>query len=69
MIGSALRSGTLDKSKIIIEASSGNTGIAIASIARDLGYRAKIYVPPVPIDTTTWVNPSGTAWTASGPVV
>ena len=45
MIGSALRSGTLDKSKIIIEASSGNTGIAIASIARDLGYRAKIYVP------------------------
>jgi cysteine synthase B len=45
MIGRALRNGTLDKSKIIIEASSGNTGIAIASIARDFGYRAKIYVP------------------------
>lgn len=45
MIDSALRSGDLNKNKIIIEASSGNTGIAIASIARDLGYRAKIYVP------------------------
>ncbi len=45
MIKSALKSGLLDKSKTLIEASSGNTGIAIASIATAMGYDAEIYVP------------------------
>ncbi len=45
MIGMALKKGVLDKSKTLIEASSGNTGIAIASIATAMGYRAEIYVP------------------------
>lgn len=45
MINTALKRGIFDQSKILIEASSGNTGIAIASIATALGYRAEIYVP------------------------
>lgn len=45
MINTALKNGVLDKSKTLIEASSGNTGIAIASIATALGFKAEIYVP------------------------
>lgn len=45
MISSGIKRGLLDRDKTIIEASSGNTGIAIANIAKEMGYRAKIYVP------------------------
>lgn len=52
MIGMARRAGILDKSKTLIEASSGNTGIAIASIATALGYDAEIYVPETSSEET-----------------
>lgn len=45
MIDYALRTGKLTKDKIIIEASSGNTGIAIAGIASFFGIKSKIIIP------------------------
>ncbi len=52
MIQKGIQEGTLSKDITIIEASSGNTGIAIASIAKDLGYRARIYVPAASSEAT-----------------
>ncbi len=45
MVEYAIKTGELDKNKIIIEASSGNTGIAIAGIANLLGYKSEIVIP------------------------
>ncbi|MEA1962669.1 MAG: cysteine synthase family protein [Patescibacteria group bacterium] len=42
MIESAEASGKLDKNKIIIEATSGNTGIALAMIGAVKGYKVEI---------------------------
>jgi len=45
MIRDGERSGKLDKSKTIIDATSGNTGIAYAMIGAALGYRVKLCLP------------------------
>jgi len=45
MLVEGIHSGKLTKDKIIIEATSGNTGIAIAMIASVLGYRVRLYLP------------------------
>lgn len=45
MIKDAEASGELTKDKIIIDSTSGNTGIAYAMIAAVKGYRAKIVIP------------------------
>ncbi len=45
MIEDAERSGRLTKDKILIEASSGNTGIAMAIIAGIKGYKIMIVIP------------------------
>lgn len=45
MIETAEKSGELTKDKIIIEASSGNTGIAMAIIAAVKGYKITIIIP------------------------
>jgi len=45
MIEEAEKSGKLSKNKIIIEASSGNTGIAMAIIAGVKGYKIVIIIP------------------------
>ncbi len=45
MIRAALYRGELSGSKVIVEPTSGNTGIALALIASHLGYRAKIIIP------------------------
>ncbi|MBE9467848.1 MAG: cysteine synthase family protein [Bacteroidetes bacterium] len=45
MIKKAIETGELDKHKIIIDASSGNTGIAYASIGAFLGIRVKLILP------------------------
>lgn len=45
MITDAEEDGTLTPGKTIIESSSGNTGIALAMIARKKGYRIKIVLP------------------------
>ncbi len=45
MIKEAETSGLLDKSKIIIEPTSGNTGIALAMIGAGKGYRVKLCIP------------------------
>lgn len=37
--------GTLTKDKIIVDASSGNTGIAMGLIATAMGYRCRVYMP------------------------
>ena len=52
MISSGIKKGLLDRNKTIIEASSGNTGIALANIAKEMGYRAKIYVPNASSEAT-----------------
>lgn len=46
MLKKAQIEGATKGDKIVIEGSSGNTGIAIASIARDLGIDAEIVIPP-----------------------
>ncbi len=45
MIAAAEESGELVPGRIIIEPSSGNTGIALAMISRARGYRLKIVLP------------------------
>ncbi|MEK7308874.1 MAG: pyridoxal-phosphate dependent enzyme, partial [Nitrospirota bacterium] len=45
MITDAEREGLLTKDKIILDSTSGNTGIAYAMIAAVKGYRAKIVMP------------------------
>lgn len=45
MIKVAEKSGQLTKEKIIIEATSGNTGIALAMIGAAKGYQVKLCVP------------------------
>jgi cysteine synthase B len=45
MIKDAEESGALTKDKIIIDSTSGNTGIAYAMIAAVKGYKAKIVIP------------------------
>ena len=45
MIMDAEESGELTRDKIIIDSTSGNTGIAYAMIAAVKGYRAKIVIP------------------------
>jgi cysteine synthase len=45
MVEKAERSGELTKDKTIIEATSGNTGIALAWLGRQKGYKVKIVMP------------------------
>jgi len=45
LINASIIKGTLTKDRTIIEASSGNTGIAIANLAAIFGYSAEILVP------------------------
>ncbi|MBI5444677.1 MAG: cysteine synthase family protein, partial [Deltaproteobacteria bacterium] len=45
MIEEAERSGQLTRNKIILEATSGNTGIALAMIGAAKGYRVKLAMP------------------------
>ena len=45
MVEAAERSGALTKDKIILEPTSGNTGIALAMVARLKGYTLKVVVP------------------------
>lgn len=45
MVEAAERSGALTKDKIILEPTSGNTGIALAMVARLKGYKVTVVVP------------------------
>ena len=45
MIKKAEKSGELTKNKIILEPTSGNTGIALAIIGSAKGYRVKLVMP------------------------
>lgn len=45
MIQKAEESGELDKEKIILEPTSGNTGIALAMIGAAKGYRVRLFMP------------------------
>lgn len=45
MIERAEASGELTPDRVILESSSGNTGIALAMIARRKGYRLKVVIP------------------------
>jgi len=45
MIEKAEQSGALTKDKVIIEATSGNTGIALAWLGSKMGYRVTIVMP------------------------
>lgn len=45
IIDEAIASGKLQDGYEIVEATSGNTGIALASYGRELGYNVKIFMP------------------------
>ncbi|MBK3331830.1 cysteine synthase B [Persephonella atlantica] len=45
MIVEAINSGKLTKDKIILDATSGNTGIALAMVGTALGYRVELAMP------------------------
>src|SRR6185312_2080812 len=45
MIADAERSGQLTRQKVLLDATSGNTGIAYAMIAAARGYRVRLCVP------------------------
>ena len=45
MILEGIKTGKLTKDKIILDATSGNTGIAYAMIAASLGYKVKLCIP------------------------
>src|SRR5580765_5065764 len=45
MVEAAERSGTLQPGNVIVEATSGNTGIALAMIAAVRGYRCVLVMP------------------------
>ena len=45
MVEAAERDGVLTKDKVILEPTSGNTGIALAMVARLKGYKIKVVVP------------------------
>jgi cysteine synthase len=45
LLNNAERGGKLNKEKVILEATSGNTGIALAMIAAAKGYKIKIVMP------------------------
>lgn len=45
MIVDAIRSGKLTKDKVIIDATSGNTGIALAMVGTALGYQVELAMP------------------------
>ena len=45
IVAAAEKAGRLDKTKVLLDASSGNTAIAYAMIAAAKGYRAKLCVP------------------------
>jgi len=45
MIKKAEETGQLTKNKIILEPTSGNTGIALAMIGVAKGYRVKLFMP------------------------
>ena len=45
MLESANAEGRLSRDKVILEPSSGNTGVSLAMIARYMGYRVKIVMP------------------------
>lgn len=48
MILEAIKSGELTRDKIILDSSSGNTGIGYALIAAALGYRVRLVMPQTP---------------------
>jgi cysteine synthase B len=45
MIRKAEEAGQLDQSKVIVEPTSGNTGIALAMIGSAKGYKVKLFMP------------------------
>lgn len=45
MVGAAEREGLLQPGSIVVESSSGNTGIALAMICKIRGYRLKVVLP------------------------
>jgi len=45
ILGRAYETGELEPGDMIVEASSGNTGISFAAIGRALGHRVRIYMP------------------------
>jgi cysteine synthase B len=45
MMQYGINSGQLTKDKILLDSTSGNTGIAYAMFGAALGYRVKLYMP------------------------
>lgn len=45
MLDQARRSGTLEPGMTLVEASTGNTGIALAMLGRSLGHPVRVFVP------------------------
>ena len=63
MIKRAEESGELTPGKILLEATSGNTGIAVAMIGAAKGYRVKLCMPEcVSMERQQILRASGRTW-------
>ncbi len=45
IVGCAIKNGEIDKNTVLVEASSGNTGISLSAIGASLGLEVKIVMP------------------------
>ncbi|HEY4716849.1 MAG TPA: cysteine synthase family protein [bacterium] len=69
MIDDGIKTGTLTKEKTILEATSGNTGIAMALIGATLGYKVELCVPKnVSEERKKILNAYGTKITLTDPL-
>lgn len=60
MLKCAMQEGRLSRTKTVIEASSGNTGLAVASISIKLGFSCEIYVSEATSEgTKEWIKGTG----------
>src|SRR5687767_13247024 len=68
MILEAVKSGQLTKDKVLLDSTSGNTGIAYAMICTNLGYRVELVMPENASDKKKIIEAFGAHLTFTDPL-